>query len=823
MKKLKYSTAARILAVVLAVTFGLLTAAGCLTTLLTYAVGLYSNSLKEVQKNYEEQLQKYYSTKIFTELKSGSKTNTLKNSGMEYGILHTDTLDSSNLSDTSKYLYQNFSKTKPNKDSYATAFNQTSEDTYCGDTPTLLEALTEQYDYNIGVPATKELCEPIKQIVYATDTGRFYFETASYSFPLEQIFVDNKFLIADGLDDDLASSIPKMSKDELAELTTFSYDESIHKYVSAYDTYQPLKATEYKKWKTLGFPYSLYDEYDEHDEYTENFLFRTKDIKETTTDKLKPAAADDMYLFQTDNTDTVFSPKNYPSISYTTEVASDGDIYWVVSNVSDTSGNSLFAKQRSALTFLYDFRNTSLILTFLCGVCFLLMTAFCCYYAGKSSEDAPLTIRFYHRIPLLLYLMAAAGCEGILLFIKYTLYKILLLDNSTNTLSIMFFNVVCTIIGILIFLLAAMNISVRTKGKLLRKYSLCHYLAAGIKKIFYPIYHICRTHTSLTVKCVLLFGLFSVIEVFWWSMTIAGSFLALLIWLLFKFVELALLIFTVHQMKLLQNESKQLAEGNLDVKLDTDRMFWEFKKHGDYLNQIGNGMTIALEEKLKSERFKTELITNVSHDIKTPLTSIINYVDLLQKEPAASDNAKEYLEVLQRQSARLKKLIEDLIEASKASTGNLSVNLESCDISILLTQTVGEFEEKLAANNLQLITQSPDSSVIVQADNRHLWRIFDNLMNNICKYAQPGTRVYINLEMNAQNVRILFRNTSKYALNINSDELTERFVRGDVSRNTEGNGLGLSIAQSLAELMHGSLEIITDGDLFKAIVTLPLK
>ena len=196
---------------------------------------------------------------------------------------------------------------------------------------------------------------------------------------------------------------------------------------------------------------------------------------------------------------------------------------------------------------------------------------------------------------------------------------------------------------------------------------------------------------------------------------------------------------------------------------------------------------------------------------------------MLQKEPAASDNAKEYLEVLQRQSARLKKLIEDLIEASKASTGNLSVNLESCDISILLTQTVGEFEEKLAANNLQLITQSPDSSVIVLADNRHLWRIFDNLMNNICKYAQPGTRVYINLEMNAQNVRILFRNTSKYALNINSDELTERFVRGDVSRNTEGNGLGLSIAQSLAELMHGSLEIITDGDLFKAIVTLPLK
>ena len=181
----------------------------------------------------------------------------------------------------------------------------------------------------------------------------------------------------------------------------------------------------------------------------------------------------------------------------------------------------------------------------------------------------------------------------------------------------------------------------------------------------------------------------------------------------------------------------------------------------------------------------------------------------------------EYLGILERQSTRLKKLIEDLIEASKASTGNLIVNKEPCDIQILLTQAAGEFEEKLQANDLELLIHKPDTPVTIQADNRHLWRIFDNLMNNICKYAQPGTRVYIDIE-ETDTLRIIFRNTSKYALNRDGTELTERFIRGDASRHTEGNGLGLSIAQSLAESMDGTLTIHTDGDLFKVIVEFPV-
>ena len=265
-----------------------------------------------------------------------------------------------------------------------------------------------------------------------------------------------------------------------------------------------------------------------------------------------------------------------------------------------------------------------------------------------------------------------------------------------------------------------------------------------------------------------------------------------------------------------------MAEGDLEHHIDTQRMFWEFRWHGENLNSISTGMSRAVDERMKSERFKTELITNVSHDIKTPLTSIINYVDLLEKEDLKNEKAEEYLEVLERQSARLKKLIEDLMEASKASTGNLAVHLEQLEADVSVVQIVGEFEEKLEASELKLLIGKPEEPIYILADSRHFWRVVDNLMNNICKYAQPGTRVYVNLERNGDAAVLTFRNTSKYPLNISSEELMERFVRGDSSRNTEGSGLGLSIAKSLMELMGGTFELYVDGDLFKVVLRFPL-
>lgn len=266
--------------------------------------------------------------------------------------------------------------------------------------------------------------------------------------------------------------------------------------------------------------------------------------------------------------------------------------------------------------------------------------------------------------------------------------------------------------------------------------------------------------------------------------------------------------------------AERIAGGDFENKLETDKLPRDMKKLAQSLNNLGEGMNAAVEQRTKSERLKAELITNVSHDIKTPLTSIINYTDLLKGEKLPK-KAAEYVEVLDRQSARLKKLTDDLVEASKASTGNLAVNLESADLAELARQAAGEYAERLEKSGLTPVITESEGGVCALADGRLLWRIFDNLLSNACKYSQENTRIYIDLSRDGDKARATFKNVSKSELNINADELMERFVRGDSSRAGEGSGLGLNIAKSLAELQHGTLHLDIDGDLFKATLELP--
>ena len=229
---------------------------------------------------------------------------------------------------------------------------------------------------------------------------------------------------------------------------------------------------------------------------------------------------------------------------------------------------------------------------------------------------------------------------------------------------------------------------------------------------------------------------------------------------------------------------------------------------------------VAAQKQLKSERMKTELITNVSHDIKTPLTSIINYVDLLQK-PHTEQQQEQYLEVLDRQSQRLKKLIDDLMEMSKASTGNMAVDVMKVDAAEAVNQALGEFADKLEKAQLIPVFRQPEEPVYMMADGRLVWRVMSNLLSNAVKYALPGTRVYIDLQKVDSKVILSLKNISREELNVQTDELLERFVRGDASRNTEGSGLGLNIAKSLMELQKGQLQILVDGDLFKVTLIFP--
>ena len=285
------------------------------------------------------------------------------------------------------------------------------------------------------------------------------------------------------------------------------------------------------------------------------------------------------------------------------------------------------------------------------------------------------------------------------------------------------------------------------------------------------------------------------------------------IWCYYKIMK------EVDKFKQIHDATEKIYKGDTNIKLDESLYTGVLKELAIYINDIAGGFSNAIKESLKSERLKTELITNVSHDIKTPLTSIINYVNLLKQENIQNEKAKEYIEVLDNKSQRLKKLIEDLVEASKASSGNIKINKEVLNVKELLNQVTGEFEDKFNSRGLNIISKLPEKTVYIKADSRYLYRVLENIYSNVAKYAEENTRVYIDCILEEENtVAIYVKNISKDELNISADELMQRFVRGDKSRNTEGSGLGLSIAKSLTELQDGTFNIYLDGDLFKVAI-----
>ena len=289
------------------------------------------------------------------------------------------------------------------------------------------------------------------------------------------------------------------------------------------------------------------------------------------------------------------------------------------------------------------------------------------------------------------------------------------------------------------------------------------------------------------------------------------------IWCYYKIMK------EVDKFKQIHDATEKIYKGDTNIKLDESLYTGVLKELAIYINDIAGGFSNAIKESLKSERLKTELITNVSHDIKTPLTSIINYVNLLKQENIQNEKAKEYIEVLDNKSQRLKKLIEDLVEASKASSGNIKINKEVLNVKELLNQVTGEFEDKFNSRGLNIISKLPEKTVYIKADSRYLYRVLENIYSNVAKYAEENTRVYIDCILEEENtVAIYVKNISKDELNISADELMQRFVRGDKSRNTEGSGLGLSIAKSLTELQDGTFNIYLDGDLFKVTIKFPI-
>ncbi len=273
----------------------------------------------------------------------------------------------------------------------------------------------------------------------------------------------------------------------------------------------------------------------------------------------------------------------------------------------------------------------------------------------------------------------------------------------------------------------------------------------------------------------------------------------------------------------LEKGVKQISDGDIKYQIPTEGLNNDDIRIAEYINHMGDGFQKAVEQSMKDERLKTELLTNVSHDIKTPLTSIINYIDLLKRENIQDEKIQGYITVLEQKAARLKQLTEDVTEASKISSGNISIEYQNLDFVQMIQQTTGEFAERFEKKKLSVVLDMPNPPVVIWADGRRMWRIIENLYNNVAKYAMPGTRVYASLNVENDLARFSLKNISEQPLNISAEELTERFIRGDVSRSTEGSGLGLSIAKELTKLQGGEFELYLDGDLFKVTVEFPCK
>lgn len=364
-----------------------------------------------------------------------------------------------------------------------------------------------------------------------------------------------------------------------------------------------------------------------------------------------------------------------------------------------------------------------------------------------------------------------------------------------------------------VFLIGYMSLVRRIKARTVWKNSITRALGGFIKLLF--------VNMNFVWKTVLLFGAFSIIH---WLTLLTGSSISLRWIMIMLIIELLAFVYLIRMSigrQKVRSGIEHISAGEVNYKIPLQGLKGEHLMMAERVNSIGEGLDAALEESMKNERLKTDLITNVSHDIKTPLTSIINYIDLLKMEDLKDPRIQRYLEVLEEKAQRLKTLTEDVVEASKVSSGNITLEIMNINLVEMIQQTSGEFEEKFKAGNLEEVRSLPEEEVIIRADGRRMWRVLENIYNNAAKYAMKGTRIYADLRVQDTTVIFSLKNVSEHPLNFTADELTERFLRGDVSRSTEGSGLGLSIAKSLTIMQGGTFELYLDGDLFKVTITFP--
>lgn len=443
--------------------------------------------------------------------------------------------------------------------------------------------------------------------------------------------------------------------------------------------------------------------------------------------------------------------------------------------------------------------------------------------AGRNNEDKKVHLNFFDRcyteiVAVVVFMIWLMGTSVIVQAMDDEEMRMVWKAIGFGTLGLWF--------GIW-FLAGWLSLVRRIKASSLWRDSLLRHILLLVRKCFSKCSDLLvflGGNMISRVKIILLFGIFIFLQFMFTGMTVeGGSALSLLLMIVMDCAVLYYLIKKAWGREQIIAGLKKITDGDLQYKIPTEKLSGEQEMVADYINHIGEGLDAAVENSLKNERMKTELITNVSHDIKTPLTSIINYVDLLKRENPEDPKIRGYLEVLENKAQRLKVLTEDVVEASKASTGNIALEMTDLNFIELVHQVIGEFEEKFEERNLTMVVHFDEEEAIICADGRRLWRVLENVFGNVSKYAMENTRVYVDVKVDRPNVQLSLKNISAQPLNISADELTERFIRGDVSRNTEGSGLGLSIAKDLVQLQGGEFRLYLDGDLFKVTIEFKMK
>ena len=805
--------------------------------------GVYNNSKDDIRKQWFEQVSFQYGLSAIDDLRRERTEGMDTSPYFKYGIIKAESLDGIDLNDEKSYAVRNFSDKISIDDVYTNSVELSDEDQivytngnfltgggvelmYSGDN-SYVSIYADRICYDeakgIFVYLAGNEYYPVQQIeVESEKSGNliFTYDAEKKMYWNEQTQTTDSGFMTDGTGEyDIAESTESSITDVSGEyVSAESTEEAItdvkeNEKVAAESTEEPIKMDvldqEYitfdmldgTQWDVKNWDYLLLDgvrgismdEIDRVDSSEKNA--ENADISYTTYGD---------YYLDGNYTLWVNMGQKTPKITYQL-------IVLLPQNVgTDKNSTDWYVQANTLLDFVYSMRYTALVVMFFSFIIGVAAFVFLMCAAGhrKGTDKIVTTVWDHMWFDVFAVLIVLAE-----VFIFYVAFMFLANIDIMYLPFILFVTAIASLCMGWLLLLFLLSFAVRVKLGKWWRHTLCYQICSKIRKFFHMIWE----NIGFLWKVILVMLVLAFLEGIAVLMFLNTG-IAFFLWLVEKLILYPLILWYCVQLNQLKTGTEKIAGGEPGYQIGTKHMTGIFKEQGEQINHISDGMTHAIEERMKSERFKTELITNVSHDLKTPLTAITTYIELLKKEDITEEERRSYIDTLERKSLRLKVLIEDLFEVSKANSNNIVLNKMELDVVNLIKQVSIEHVDKMKERGLELKWNVPEEKVLLMLDNQKTYRIFENLFVNVVKYAMQGSRVYLEVRKKASLVEIILKNMSAEEIHISGDEITERFVRGDSSRNTEGSGLGLAIAKSFTEAQGGEFHVEVDGDLFKVVI-----